>query len=254
MKNRNRDRKVLFVIIEGMSDELFFFDALERYTNEQIIIKSYGGDIFTDPAQETTPIRERIRNFFIDRLGDLQLKDIVGIIHISDTDGSYIPDEKVIIDENQQAPCNYSQDGIFVKEWMEKEKIEKRNQTKRQNTVAAASLDHVQYKRAKIPYRLFYLSQNLEHAIFGRLNVPSGRKVKNMAAYLKKVRGTAAIGELLKSLLPPIDEMCIDKHQNSWDFIMDSDHSLQRFSNTSLMYEFISEISGSQDGKDTILT
>jgi len=109
----NKKKKVIFVILEGISDELFFFDALERYANEQIVIKAYDGDIFNDPVQEQVGIRERIRSFFIDRLGDLKLQDILGIIHVTDTDGSFVSSDKVIIDERQTDELRYETDGKY---------------------------------------------------------------------------------------------------------------------------------------------
>lgn len=238
----NKKKKVLFIILEGNSDEVFFFDALERYKNEQIVIKAYDGDIFTDPKQGQVETRERIRRFFIDRLGDLKLNDILGIVHISDTDGSYISNDKVIVNKEQVNELVYAIDGIYVNEEAEKEKKEFRNQLKKQNTVPATQLNQVQYKGVKIPYRLFFLSQNIEHVVFNELNVSSKEKMKNMVIYLRRVRGTTELDDLLKSLLPVINEGSNNKHRDSWDFILNGDHSLQRCSNVILMYEFIDQI------------
>lgn len=239
----SKKKKVLFVILEGVSDELFFFDALERYTtNKQIVIKAFDGDIFTDPQQERVEIRERIRSFFISRLGDLKLQDILGIIHITDTDGSYASNDKVIVDEEQNDGLRYATDGIYVRDQAEKEKKEYRNQIKKQNTQLAARLNQIQYKGVKIPYRLFYLSQNLEHVVFDRLNVPSKEKTKIMVRYLKRVHGTTEVEDLLNSLLPTINAEDINKHKGSWEFIMEDNRSLQRYANVVLMYEFVDGI------------
>jgi len=66
--------------------------------------------------------------------------------------------------------------------------------------------------------------------------------MENMVRYLKNTQGTTDIEELLKNLLPAINDDGVNKYKSSWDFVMGNDHSLQRYANVALMYEFIEEI------------
>lgn len=239
----NKRKKALFVIVEGESDSILFFDELEKvYPKDLLVIKAFRGDIFTDSEVQGVGIRDRIRDFFISKLGDLQPKDFLGILHFSDTDGAFVGEDRVFIDLDQQEAILYKNDGIYVNTTVRKSGIHYRNQIKRANSDDAKYISHITYKKIQIPYSLFYLSQEVEHVIFDELNVPQNIKVKKMVTFLKKVRKTETINNLLKSHFPPLAENVTNKYQESWDFIFNSDHSLQRCTNAILMYEYIDQL------------
>jgi hypothetical protein len=239
----NKLKKVLFVIVEGDSDSLLFFDELEKvYPKDLLVIKAFRGDIFTNPEVQGVGIRDRIRDFFISKLGELQPKDFLGILHFSDTDGAFVGEDRVLVDLDQQEEILYKNDGIYVNTTARKSGIHYRNQIKRANTDGAKNISHITYKKVRIPYRLFYLSQEVEHVIFDELNVPQEIKVKRMVTFLKKVRKTQTVNNLLKSLFPPLAEDVTNKYQESWDFIFNADHSLQRCTNAILMYGYIDQL------------
>jgi hypothetical protein len=237
-----KKRKVLFVIVEGESDSQLFYEVLQqKYTSELVVIKAYRGDIFTDPEQQNVEIRERIRQFFISRMGELKLKDFLGILHFSDTDGAFINVNKVQVEPSQDSDLLYKIDGIFVNSEEQQQKIHTRNKIKKDNTQVVRFIDNITYNRVKIPYRLFYLSQHLEHVVFDELNVPLNQKQGKIITYLRGVQ-TESIHVLLKSHLPPIAEDTENAHVDSWKFIFQEDHSLQRFTNAILMFEFIDQL------------
>ncbi|MDF0728666.1 hypothetical protein PY093_18740 [Cytobacillus sp. S13-E01] len=237
-----KKKKVLFVIVEGDSDSQFFYDELQRkYTNELVLIKAYNGDIFTDPELQGVEIRERIRQFFIKRIGELKLKDFLGILHFSDTDGSFIPDDNIRVNVNQEINVLYRENGIFVNSIEQQEGLHYRNKIKRVNTQTVRFIDHITYNKVKIPYRLFYLSQHLEHVVFNELNVPQNQKQKKIISFLKDMQGESTIFNLLSSHFPPVQD--IDhKHVESWNYIYQDIHSLQRYTNAALMYEYIDQL------------
>lgn len=239
----NKRKKVLFVIVEGESDSQLFYEELERkYTKELVVIKAYHGDIFTDPEQRGVEIRERIRQFFVNRMGELKLKDFLGILHFSDTDGAFVTDDKVQVNPDQDKSILYKIEGIFVNSIEKQASIHNRNKVKKDNTLAVRFIDSITYNRVKIPYRLFYLSQHLEHVVFNELNVPLDEKLIKVITFLKGVRTQSTVHDLLSSLLPPLPEGGENKHIESWKFINQEDHSLQRYTNAILMYEFIDQL------------
>lgn len=239
----NKRKKVLFVIVEGESDSQLFYEELQqKYSKELVVIKAYHGDIFTDPEQQDVEIRERIRQFFVKRMGELQLKDFLGILHFSDTDGAFVTDDKVQVDQNQDRNILNKVDGILVNSIKQKESIHYRNKVKKANTHAVQFIENITYKRVKIPYRLFYLSQHLEHVVFNELNVPQDEKQKNIITFLNSVGTQPTVHNLLSSQLPPLPDNVENKHMESWKFIHQGDHSLQRYTNAILMYEFIDQL------------
>ncbi|MFZ3590455.1 hypothetical protein ACOI1C_14660 [Bacillus sp. DJP31] len=235
-------KKVLFVIVEGESDSQLFYEGLQqKYTNQLVLIKAYKGDIFTDPQLREVEIRERIRQFFIKRIGDLKLQDFLGIIHFSDTDGAFIPDDNIQINPNQEINVIYRENGIFVNSKEQQEGLHYRNKIKSDNTKAVHLMDRITYNKVKIPYRLFYLSQHLEHVVFNELNVPHDQKQKKIISFLKGINGTSTIYDLLGNHFPPIQDTD-NKHVESWKYIYQEVHSLQRYTNAILMYEFIDRL------------
>ncbi|UKS24998.1 hypothetical protein LOZ80_25815 [Paenibacillus sp. HWE-109] len=239
----NKLKKVLFVIVEGESDGLLFFDELEKvYPKDLLVIKAFRGDIFTQLELQGVGIRDRIRDFFISKMGDLQPKDFLGILHFSDTDGSFVGEDKVYVDLAQKEAILYKNDGIYVNTTVQKLSIHHRNQIKKTNTNNAKNITQITYKKVQIPYSLFYLSQEVEHVIFDELNVSQNLKIRKMVTFLKKVRETQTINDLLKSHFPPLAEEVTDKYKESWDYIFNADHSLQRCTNAILMYEYIDKL------------
>ncbi|NHN35622.1 hypothetical protein [Paenibacillus agricola] len=236
-------KKVLFVIVEGESDGHLFYEELARkYTKELVVIRAYKGDIFTDLDQRGVEIRERIRQFFLKRMGELRLNDFLGILHFSDTDGAFVTDDKIQVDPNQDRNVLYKVNGIFVNSIEQQEKMQFRNKVKKDNTHVVRFIDSISYNKVKIPYRLFYLSQHLEHVVFDELNVLLHEKQKKIITFLKTVGTQPTVHNLLISQLPPLPANVLNKHVESWKFIDHGDHSLQRYTNAILMYEFIDQL------------
>lgn len=239
----NKRKKVLFVIVEGESDGYLFFEELEKvYPKDLVIIKAYRGDIFTNPEVQGKDIRDRIRDFFISKLGELQPKDFLGILHFSDTDAAFVGEDKVIVDLAQKENILYKNNGIYVNTTDQKSAIHHRNKIKKANTDDARYISYITYNKTKIPYRLFYLSQEVEHVIFGELNVEQQVKEKKMVSFLKRVRETQTVHNLLISHFPPLAEDISNKYKESWEFIFKEDHSLLRCTNAILMYEYIEQL------------
>lgn len=238
-----KGKKALFAIVEGDSDSHFFFDELQKKCrDEHILIKAYDGDIFTDYSKMDIPIRDRIRAFFVERMGELRVSDFLGILHLTDTDGAFVSDDKVIVDLNQQEKIIYSVNGIFVNSAEQQEKMQRRNQQKKSQTAAARFISNITYNKIEIPYRLFYLSQHLEHVVFDELNVPGNEKIKKIIKFIKEQAAPNSIESLLNNHFPQLPVLTESKHKESWDFIFQGDNSLQRYTNAELMYGYLEEL------------
>lgn len=238
----NKRKKVLFVIVEGNSDSLLFYDLLQRkYSNELVVIKPYRGDILVDYDQTHLSIRDRIRAFFLKHLQSLKLSDFLGIVHLTDTDAAFAGDDKVQIAEEQAEDLLYHVTHLSVKSDKLRNQILVRNKTKKVQTELALEIKEITYKGTKIPYRLYYLSQQLEHVVFNQLNIPQAEKERKVVSFLKRADETTLNG-LFVALNPTLPEGVTNNHRASWDFILTNENSLQRYTNAILMYEFVDSL------------
>ena len=84
------------------------------------------------------------------------------IIHIVDTDGTFIPDANVTEDLSAEKPC-YSLSEIRTKN---KAGIEERNKRKSGNIRKLCSKKEIW----GVPYQVYYMSCNLDHVLYDKLN------------------------------------------------------------------------------------
>lgn len=87
------DRKIVFVIVEGPSDDTALHFFLEEiFSSESVHVEIVHGDITTKPDAKPDNIATKV-DFYIRRyLSNYHLRpsDILGIIHIVDADGVYV--------------------------------------------------------------------------------------------------------------------------------------------------------------------
>lgn len=111
-------KKVVLVIVEGVSDDTALGIALSQiYDKDSVYIHIMHGDITAQKGINPQNIIGKIGN-------DVRLyaksqhytaKHFKQIIHIVDTDGAYIPDDRVINNQDFQNPL-YESDGIYTKD------------------------------------------------------------------------------------------------------------------------------------------
>jgi hypothetical protein len=93
-------------------------------------------------------------------------------------DGAYIPDNAIIEDSNVDKPI-YSLTEIHTNNI---QRIINRNATKRDclNRISSTSRIH------KIPYQVYFMSCNLDHALYNKLNSTDEEKRENSLNFAKK--------------------------------------------------------------------
>lgn len=143
--------------------------------------------------------------------------DFSRIIHITDTDGTFIPDEAVVEDAAAVKPL-YSATEIRTQR---KSGIENRNQRKREclNRLSSAS------RIWGVPYQIYYMSCNLDHALYGKLNSTDDEKEADAFAFAKKYRDD--IPGFMK-LISESDFSVAGNYPQSWQYIREGLHSLER--------------------------
>ena len=138
-------KKVVFVIVEGPSDETALGVILEKiFNDEKVYVHVTFGDITTKrgthPGNVIKKVEECVRQYRIQYR--LQKTDFLGIIHIADIDGAFIPDSSIVDDQNAEDPI-YTETEIRTNN---KNKIELRNRQKRRcDTHDNAGSGHKKY-------------------------------------------------------------------------------------------------------------
>lgn len=221
-------KKIVFVIVEGPSDEEALGVLLNRiYDSKAVYVHVMHCDITTELDVNPSNIVAKIGNLVKEYAGrTFKSKDFSQIIHITDTDGAFIPDDAVVEDATAVNPI-YSVTEIRTKG---KNGIEKRNRQKRENLNRLSSATKVW----NIPYRIYYMSCNLDHALYGKLNSTDDEKESNAFAFAKRYRDD------IPGFINYINESefsVVDSYSQSWQYIREGLHSLERHTNFGLCFE-----------------
>ena len=222
-------KRVVFVIVEGPTDEDALGVIFQRYFDKNTVrVKVIHGDITTERNVNPSNILNHITEVVQQSLKEYKLHktDLLRVIHLADTDGAFIPDSSIFFDKQAINPV-YST--TYIKTTNPSGLIQ-RNQQKRTNL---SKLHSTQYVWKDIPYSIFYLSSNLEHALYNELNLTDEEKEAKALQFAKKY---------INDIPAFIDFVCnsdfsvINDYLDSWLFIEQNLHSLERHSNIGLCF------------------
>ncbi|MCD8022504.1 MAG: hypothetical protein LUF30_05885 [Lachnospiraceae bacterium] len=174
-------RKILFVIVEGPSDDEALGVILSRLFDEnEVYVEIMHGDITTDKNVSPGNIVSKVGNLVRQYASSTHYKvsDFQQVIHLIDMDGAYIPDDAIVCDETQKTPY-YSATEIRT---AKPGNIILRNQKKRENIDRICQLKKVWNS---IPYQAYYMSANLDHVLYDKLNSTDTEKEKSALAFAK---------------------------------------------------------------------
>ena len=216
-------KKIVLVIVEGASDDTALGVALNQvFDKDSVYIHIMHGDITTRKGVNSQNI--------ISKIGDevkgyaksqhYKASDFKQIIHIVDTDATYIPDANIIEDTTLEEVI-YEDDGIHA---ANAEAIKDRNKTKRDN------LYRLRTQRAVwgVPYRVYYMSCNLDHVLYNKRNSTDEEKENDAYAFAKQYKGdrdgfVKFISESSFSVMGDFKE--------SWKFIEKDMNSIELYTN-----------------------
>ena len=224
-------RKIVFVIVEGPSDDEALGVLFSKiYDKDSVYVHIMHGDITTQSGVTPTNIVSKVGNCVRQYASQNHYKasDFKEVIHIVDTDGVYAPDSVVIEDPKAVKPV-YSVTEIHT---ANPTGIINRNKTKRENINRLNSTGKVW----SLPYSIYYMSCNFDHALYGILNSSDEEKEENAYAFARKYRGD--IPGFLKFILDS-DFAVASDYKESWQYIAEGLHSLERHSNLGLCFKRI---------------
>lgn len=216
-------RKIVFVIVEGATDEETLGLMLEKlFSSSTVFVHITHGDITSKPGTKPSRILATVGDILKGYVASnhLERDDFQEIIHITDTDGAYIPDESVVYDPSAKK-VKYSLSEIHTSNV---EGIQKRNSIKRQ------CLDKLSSTRKiwGIPYQVYYMSCNLDHVLHDKQNSSNNEKENAAKAFAR--RYSQDVDEFVR-LISESDFSVTMGYLDSWFFIKQGVRSLERHTN-----------------------
>lgn len=218
-------KKILLFIVEGPTEEISLSTVLSRiFTSDTVKFQVVHGDIFVHDFPSSDKIKvavnEKAREF---RGSIYKPSDICHIVHLVDMDGAYIPDSSIQEDHGRaetEYPY-YTESQILTPK---PTSIIQRNETKRNNVRRMSATGKV----GGIPYSLYYFSSNLEHVLHNCINLSNTEKT-TLAANFDFQFGENP--DAFISFMRDSDFAVKGSYHDTWEFIKQDLHSLQRFSN-----------------------
>lgn len=224
-------KKVVMILLEGPSDATalgtYFKDF---FLNDKVVTKILYTDITSQHDVYPDTIKAKVGRHISNELRRLKLNksDLISVIHVVDLDGAFIPDTAIKLDETKDTFI-YEDDGILYKDV---NVVVNRNIQKKHNIETL-------YKNTSgicggIMYHIYYMSCNLEHVLHNLRQVAAedkeGLAYKFAAKYKEDLQG------FLKYMKESEFSVC-SNYLESWEFITEGLHSLQRYSNLGLCFK-----------------
>lgn len=157
--------KAAIFIVEGATDKRALENIFKKiYRYKEIHFEFTHGDITSDENIDKSNVEMEIYKFIDKYRKDkkLKLSDIWQVVQIFDMDGAYIDDSNIL--QGYSTEIIYSTENISCKNT---QKVKDRNKHKREMINYLLTCDSIK----GIPYRCYYLSSNLDHALYNQLNL-----------------------------------------------------------------------------------
>lgn len=220
-------KKIVFVIVEGPSDEEALGLVLSKlYSNDEVYVHITHGDItseFIESPNENifTRVASEVDDYAqSNHYEKIHFKEI---IHLVDTDGTFIPAENVTEDPSAIKPL-YSLSEIRTRN---KTGIEGRNKRKSSNIKKLCSRKEIW----GIPYQVYYMSCNLDHVLYNKLNSSDEDKETDAFQFAKYYKDK--IPEFVQ-FISESDFSVTGDYRESWNFIQQDLNSLNRYTNLAI--------------------
>lgn len=225
-----KSKKFVLIICEGPTDENALYRIMKGFFSPcEIRFHISHGDPLTSFPDDKNPMN-RIRAMVNQEKKKYALKDkdILAVIQITDTDGAYIPDSAVI-DDPEADKIIYGNNEIRTKFT---NSIITRNRKKRTNVDKLLPQYGI---NNEIPYRIYFVSRNLEHALYGRDEYLTDNKKSYLADDFSD-----KFEKNWRLFLSYVEKECdpIGKdYRDSWDKIREGTASLERHTNLNFLFE-----------------
>lgn len=236
-------RKVILFLVEGTSDLTALVQPFAAYFQNRANVEgeAFHCDVTTVslfPRNATfrvfRDVKETVRGFVLDQIERRHLyrwTDLERMVHVVDLDGAFIPDHCVIQDP-AVAGTTYRTDSIVTSN---RDAMLLRNDAKRRALHRLVSSGSLTFNRKPVPYQVFFMSRNLEHALFGiERDLDESVKERLSQAFVEKCR---LVPSTLPDLLRSQDVHVQGDYDSTWKFIQQGTNSLHRGTNIALLLD-----------------
>lgn len=231
MNNVENTKRVIVVIVEGLSDQVSFENYLNALSNDKNIFFSvYKGDLMTDFDQDGKTVNEIIKELVEDcaALENFKVSDVAMVIQLTDTDGVFARNV-IQYDSNLTGEDStlYFEDKILTRNVL---KLEETHEYKRERLIDCLRLTSIEIDlRHCIPYEIYYMSCNLECALHGKYNTSDEEKIELSETFAEKYP-PEEINKFIE-FMHSINASGSLKFKESWDYIKIDNNSLKPCSN-----------------------
>lgn len=249
-------RKIVLLVVEGASDasllvpafsaliehrvfqgQEFHCDALTAPNHRQEFHRRNG---FYPSAKPSQTVRELVEHYLKDH--DYTWHQLGHVLQICDLDGAFAPDD-CVHEDTAAASTRYSTTDIITPD---RDALIADRTLKRNSAKSLLGFDGFKKKSGAntllIPYRLFYVSRNLEHAFRGRVDNLDATQKRSGAIRLadRFMRDPALFSATLQSLRRIHGNP--STWEESWEYAMRDRHSLERGSNLAFVESYLDGI------------
>lgn len=230
-------KKVVLIFVEGISDERAL-SSISKFVRDvyDIHIHFTNGDVFTKRAEKQVKamIGDEIKKVLNER--KYAKNDLLAVIHITDTDGVFINDEFVVVDESIIGDAIlYTEDVIKVPSQVKATQIKQRNRDKARKLKMMSNASEIN----NLPYFLLYFSCNLDHVIHNDSNLQESLKTSKAREFNNKFKEkTSEFYDFFNhnSFVVP------GTAKETWAFIEKDLNSLRRNSNFRLIFSILASL------------
>ncbi len=223
-------KKIVLVIVEGPTDDDALGVIFQRFFDDNTVrVEVVHGDITAERFVNSSNILKRIKEIVQHSLDYYKLRktDLLRIIHLVDTDGAFVPNSAIQLDKEASKPI-YSVTNIKTNN---PQKVVQRNAQKKENLTKLHSANYIWNS---IPYSVFYLSSNLDHALYNELNLTDEEKEKKALEFAEEyIDNISAFVKFIRES----EFSVVDDYLSSWSFIKQDLHSLERHSNLGICFD-----------------
>lgn len=221
--------KAVVFIVEGATDKKALENIFKKiYKHKEIHFEFTHGDITSDETIDRDHVEAEIYKYVDEYRKDkkLWLSDIWQIVQIFDMDGAYIDDSHIL--QGASSELLYSTENISCKNV---QKVIDRNKHKREMMDYLLTLDKIK----GIPYRCYYMSSNLDHALYNQINLDDELKKEYANSFYEKFIGKEQL--FIKFLDIEAVNGVPESFPESWRYIKRDLHSLERHTNLNIYFK-----------------
>lgn len=222
-----KTKRVILFIVEGATDEDTLNPILKKIYNDTTLrFHIVRGDITTEPGTTSRNVVTKVYECVKEEKEKYRFKlsDVVKIVHIIDTDGSFVSKEKVVFEDRDRIEYTTSEIKTYDVEYIRRKNEQKSDVVSRLRATG---------KINSIPYEIYYMSRNLEHVLHNVSDdLTTDEKIELADAFVDEYENN------IEGFIEFISKSSFSVQGNfneTWEFIYDGVNSLNRYSNIHLM-------------------